>query len=100
MMEAVYSVASIALGLATRVRRSFTAWGVLPRHHLPAPVISVGNIAAGGTGKTPLVEHCARTLLELGAQPVILARGYGPTVPGEDLNDEGLLLRENLSASS
>lgn len=50
--------------------------GLLPRKTAPLPVISVGNITMGGTGKTPLVEALARTLLELGAKPAILTRGY------------------------
>lgn len=96
MREVVFAFASAGLGLATRARRALTARGVLASHALPAPVLSVGNLAAGGTGKTPLVEHCARELLSLGAKPVILSRGYGPRVPGENLNDEGLVLRQNL----
>ncbi len=96
MRDAVLAFASVGLGVATRARRALTARGLLPSHHLPAPVLSVGNLAAGGTGKTPLVEHCARVLLDLGARPVILSRGYGPDVPGEELNDEGLVLRQNL----
>ena len=40
------------------------------------PVISVGNIALGGTGKTPLVAALARVLLAAGARPAILSRGY------------------------
>ncbi|OYV89185.1 MAG: tetraacyldisaccharide 4'-kinase, partial [Acidobacteria bacterium 21-70-11] len=46
-------------------------------HHAGVPVISVGNIAFGGTGKTPLVAALARVLLAAGARPAILTRGYG-----------------------
>jgi len=45
-------------------------------HAAEVPVISVGNIAFGGTGKTPLVAALARTLLAAGAKPAILTRGY------------------------
>lgn len=41
------------------------------------PVISVGNITTGGTGKTPMVRHLARRLLDAGHRPVIAMRGYG-----------------------
>jgi tetraacyldisaccharide 4'-kinase len=58
--------------------------------------VSVGNLAAGGTGKTPLVEHVVRELRALGARPAVLARGYGPEVGSTGLNDEGLVLAENL----
>jgi tetraacyldisaccharide 4'-kinase len=41
-----------------------------------APVVSVGNLALGGTGKTPLVAALARELLRAGARPAVLSRGY------------------------
>lgn len=44
--------------------------------HLSRPVISVGNLTMGGTGKTPLVELIARLLLSRGIRPSILSRGY------------------------
>jgi tetraacyldisaccharide 4'-kinase len=47
------------------------------RKSLEAPVISVGNITAGGTGKTPMVLHLTRRLKEAGWNPGILTRGYG-----------------------
>ena len=51
-------------------------WGWRKRSHAAVPVISVGNIALGGTGKTPLVAALARRLLAVGARPAILTRGY------------------------
>ncbi len=44
---------------------------------LPCPVISIGNIAVGGTGKTPMTLFLSRYLLKKGLKPVILSRGYG-----------------------
>lgn len=43
---------------------------------LDIPIISIGNLSVGGTGKTPLVEHIARTLAASGARPAIAMRGY------------------------
>ncbi len=49
---------------------------------LPAPVVSVGNLSVGGTGKTPLVAHLAREFGARGLQVAILSRGYGGRRPG------------------
>ncbi len=57
------------------------AWGILPSYRPPKPVISVGNITVGGTGKTPLVILVANILRSAGLRPAILSRGYGSTRP-------------------
>jgi tetraacyldisaccharide 4'-kinase len=54
------------------------------------PVISVGNLTVGGTGKTPMVAYLARLVTERGKRPVILSRGYG-AAPGKP-NEEALEL--------
>lgn len=60
---------------------------------LPAPTISVGNITAGGTGKTPLVEYIARYLRERGYDLCILTRGYGRKLPhSRQLVSDGQIL--------
>lgn len=51
------------------------------RHGLRVPVISVGNITVGGTGKTPMVLHLTRRLKDAGWHPGILTRGYGRHSP-------------------
>jgi tetraacyldisaccharide 4'-kinase len=48
---------------------------------LTKPVVSVGNLRVGGTGKTPVVAHLCELLLAHGERPVILTRGYGRTRP-------------------
>lgn len=50
---------------------------ILPIHHLPCPVISIGNITVGGTGKTPTVITIAKLLAASGWRPAVLSRGYG-----------------------
>lgn len=84
---------------ATALRRRALKTGLLPRRKLQVPVISVGNITTGGTGKTPFVEWLARSLKQAGHAPVILSRGYRsrPTgTSGQRRNDEALLLQQNL----
>lgn len=70
MISALY--AAIA-----RRRREWYAARPWARRRLRRPVISIGNIAAGGRGKTPLAAAVARMLMEIGERPAILSRGYG-----------------------
>jgi tetraacyldisaccharide 4'-kinase len=62
--------------LAVRTRASLYSLGLFETKQLPRPVISIGNITAGGTGKTPLVMALAKGLMERGIPTVILSRGY------------------------
>ncbi len=57
------------------------------------PVVSVGNLTVGGTGKTPMVEWVARWYRRRGQRVAILSRGYRQV---HGLNDEGRVLEENL----
>lgn len=68
---------SAAYGQAARLRRSWYARHPDRRRTLARPVISVGNLASGGRGKTPVVAALARLLLAAGERPSILSRGYG-----------------------
>ena len=63
-------------GLVVDRRSAWYERGLFRQHRVPAPVISVGNITAGGTGKTPLVEWIARTLAVEGLRPCVVTRGY------------------------
>jgi tetraacyldisaccharide 4'-kinase len=56
---------------------------VLARTRLASPVISVGNLAVGGRGKTPLVELTATLLRDAGRPVAVLSRGYGGAFRGE-----------------
>ncbi len=61
-----------ALGAAHKARMFDRGRGVVT---LDRPVISVGNLSAGGTGKTPMVHFVLRTLIEAGHIPVVAMRG-------------------------
>jgi tetraacyldisaccharide 4'-kinase len=71
------SVLSALYGRAARLRRAWYERHPHLRRRLAQPVISVGNLVVGGSGKTPAVAAIARLLLAAGEHPVILSRGYG-----------------------
>jgi tetraacyldisaccharide 4'-kinase len=97
-----------------RARNGLYATGKLPQYRLPRPVISIGNITLGGSGKTPLVICVAQMLEKLGHTPAVLTRGYGRTraketrivAPGETvlnaaeaLGDEPALIQRHVSSA-
>ncbi|CAG7856099.1 tetraacyldisaccharide 4'-kinase [biofilm metagenome] len=86
-----------------RIRRFLYAKDILKSFTLPVPVVVIGNITVGGTGKTPLTIWLAESLKSTGYKPGIISRGYGgkaeqwPQVVNEksDVNqvgDEALLI--------
>ncbi len=72
---------SILYGAAQALRASLYDSGIVGGERLPGRVVSVGNLVAGGTGKTPVVIAVARWLATRGRTPAILTRGYGATRP-------------------
>ena len=73
-----YALAPLGIiyGAVTRARLALYRAGALSVHKLAVPVISVGNITTGGTGKTPLVEWLARAAAREGRRVCVLTRGY------------------------
>jgi tetraacyldisaccharide 4'-kinase len=69
-------------GMAMVLRAFLYRQNVLRSETLPVPVISVGNLTMGGTGKTPMVLYVTRYLLGLGKKPAIVSRGYGGKARG------------------
>jgi tetraacyldisaccharide 4'-kinase len=104
------SAAAVAYRGALGVRSAAYRLGLLSTRGLPVPVISVGNVTMGGSGKTPLVEVVVLALVEMGARPAVISRGYGRRTRGvrivadagglrlgaRDGGDEPVLLAERL----
>ncbi|HHL34320.1 MAG TPA: tetraacyldisaccharide 4'-kinase [Desulfobulbaceae bacterium] len=98
-------------GALMRMREGCYRHGLFTSERLPVPVISVGNLTLGGTGKTPMVQYMARLLLEHGYKPAVISRGYGGStkeavnvvsdgrdvlLPADLVGDEPRLLAETL----
>lgn len=95
---------AVAFGAIVSARRALFRSRVLHVHHMPVPVVVVGNITVGGTGKTPLTAALTRALAGRGWQPGIVSRGHGrastrsapvvvaPDADPDEVGDEALLL--------
>lgn len=90
-------------GCVGATRRALYRLGWRVEHRLPVPVLVVGNLTVGGSGKTPLVIHLVTELARLGRRPGVISRGFGGHLravvevgpdsrPGET-GDEPLLIR-------
>jgi tetraacyldisaccharide 4'-kinase len=76
LARGILSSLSVPYGLAVRIRNSLYASGRLRARQVAVPVICVGNLTTGGTGKTPLVAWLAGAARDKGQRPAILTRGY------------------------
>lgn len=90
LFKGLLSVGSIVYWLLYKARQLAYAIGLLRSVKLPVPVISVGNLTTGGTGKTPLIEYLAQWFASHRFRVAILSRGYGKIDQGRD--DEELAL--------
>jgi tetraacyldisaccharide 4'-kinase len=95
---------SLLFGLIAAARRALYRAGLFKSERLPVPVIVVGNITVGGSGKTPLALWLVQQLLDAGWHPGIVSRGYGgsATAPrsvsaldsAAEVGDEPLLMAQ------
>ena len=87
-------IAAVPYGLGMRIRNARYDWGRARIHRLPIPVICVGNLTLGGTGKTPMVAWLAKWFRARDIRVAIISRGYGAA--GDSRNDEALELDQQL----
>jgi tetraacyldisaccharide 4'-kinase len=97
---------SAMYGAVTALRNSLFEREIFRSQRLKQPVVSVGNLSVGGTGKTPFVIALGELLKARNIRLDVLSRGYGRTVPGvrvvedngdaSDFGDEPLLIRRRL----
>ncbi|MBI1286465.1 MAG: tetraacyldisaccharide 4'-kinase [Flavobacteriales bacterium] len=94
---------AIIYGIVVTVRNLLFDIGILPSKEFDVPVICVGNLETGGTGKSPLVSYIVRMLLQKGKKVAVISRGYGRKTTGfrivetnslaVDVGDEPLQLK-------
>ncbi len=94
LLRGLLRVAETPYAAAMRVRNWRYDTGRAAVRFVSVPVVSVGNLTLGGTGKTPLVEWLARWLRARGVRVALVSRGYGAEAAAR--NDEALELEERL----
>ena len=82
LLLAFLSCCAVPDSTLMRLRAAAYGAGLLRSHRLPRPVVSVGNITVGGTGKTPMTAWLARYLMSRGKRVAVLSRGYGGRLEG------------------
>lgn len=97
-MSALDPLAAV-YGAAVAARLSLYRRGILPVARAGRPVLSVGNVAAGGTGKTPFVRWLAGELVARGVRPAILTRGFRRESRGTVVVSDGAGVLASVAAS-
>ena len=75
-LRSFLSMFSKVYGGSVKLRRNFYKKAVFQSKRLPCPIISIGNITVGGTGKTPMTIYVAQVVKQLGYKVAIISRGY------------------------
>lgn len=82
---------ALLFGLILKIRAAKYRWLPLRPRDIHVPIVVVGNIYIGGTGKTPVVIAIVKYLLSLGWRPGVISRGYGIDIGNHPLLGQGLL---------
>lgn len=80
---------ALLYGLLMQLRNALFDWGLFKTHRFPVKIISVGNLSAGGSGKTPVTMYLAAMLQEKYGAVAIVSRGYGRQSSGVRLVSDG-----------
>ena len=75
--RALLAPAEVLYRAVVVTRGKFYDWGIFRAKRFSVPVLSVGNLSVGGTGKTPVAAWLARRFAGMGSVPAIVLRGYG-----------------------
>lgn len=89
-MRKLLAPLSLIYALVVAVRNALFARGIIKRAQAGAPVISIGNITTGGTGKTPCAIAVIELLLRNGLHPALVSRGYGRATTGLHVVSTGM----------
>jgi len=80
---------ALLYGTIIQLRNSFFEHALFRTWSSPIPVVSIGNLTAGGTGKTPLVDWIVKYYLSIGRKPAVISRGYRRESKGVKLVSDG-----------
>src|SRR5213593_461170 len=81
--SSLFTIPGLLFGSIVHARNALYSAGYMRPKRLSRPVISIGNLTLGGTGKTPFAIFVADLLRGLGAVPALLSRGYGRQSQGD-----------------
>ena len=85
----IFAPAALLYGIGIAVRNRLFDLGAFHSYKAAVPVVSIGNITMGGTGKTPLVDYVVKYYTERGLTPAILSRGYKRSTTGVQMVSDG-----------
>ena len=89
LITPILMIISILYGIIIEIRNKLYDYDLLKSKSFEKPIISIGNITTGGTGKTPLTIHIAKYILNQGKKPGIISRGYGRVSNGMVIVHDG-----------